>query len=119
MRRWTAWPPTIGGASGCETGERGPSPKMARFSTPRPRPRESFGHARSNGSRPGCASRHNARELAVDDRFAQLLEQRHDRLRNGQIAADFDPDLEAEIKEQLDEAEECLRLIERVRKADV
>jgi eukaryotic-like serine/threonine-protein kinase len=53
----------------------------------------------------------------VDDRFAELLEQRHDRLRSGQISVDVDAELEAEVKQQLEEAEECLRLIERVRRA--
>ena len=53
----------------------------------------------------------------MDDRFAELLEQRHNRLRSRQEPGNGGVEPRAEIKRRLDEAEECLRLIERVRRA--
>ncbi len=52
----------------------------------------------------------------MDDRFAELLEQHHNRLRSRQEPGNGGVEPRAEIKRRLDEAEECLRLIERVRR---
>ena len=57
----------------------------------------------------------------MDDRFAALLEQYHDQLRNGSegpSASENVADLEADLRQQLEEAEGCLRLIERVRRTE-
>lgn len=55
----------------------------------------------------------------MDDRFAELLEQRHNRLRSGQESSDDEVEPRVEVKRQLEEAEDCLRLIERVRRAQI
>ena len=55
----------------------------------------------------------------MDDRFAALLEQYHDELRNGSkrpSASENVADLEADLRQELEEAVGCLRMIERVRR---
>lgn len=55
----------------------------------------------------------------MDDRFPELLEQRHNRLRSGQESGGSEVEPTTEVKRRLDEAEDCLRLIERVRRGQV
>ena len=86
--------------------------------------RASYGREPLHNSRSNCrATRSAAGAEAMDDRFAELLAQLDEGLRAGldshlfldQVTYDCDP----ETRDQLVEAEVCLRLIDRVRRREI